>query len=371
MQCYYAMRVLCECACGGENHQLGHQNADGGERVAVANGHEVVACVVAGDSRPAVGAPPAPPAGAVPAVASPPALRGSDFEKSGVWITASEPGMASSSDSSARPLRQTTRLTEAESARLIVVQAAQAQNPAAHELANAEIADREPLSVSANYVERVTLADGSTAYLKPVGEANSRVGQMYRVAENEQAIHEAAAFHLADAMGERYSQMMPTAAVVEDEQHGLAALISHRDGVDGFSTAWQLQASPDDVHDAAFFDAVCGNADRHSGNFLVSEGDDGEDHLSLIDHGFSFHRPGGAINAPALIITRAQAGDQALDAQETQLLHRLNDSPDLLGAEPMIGTERAAAMRARITQMLNTGQIAVPDFRNWSWGDGG
>jgi hypothetical protein len=350
-QCYYAIREKCECACGGQNHQVGHQASGGGQAMTVA-GQQLVATSVSGDSRPGPGDPPPPP--------PPPPSRGHHAAAAPASSEPARTGTAGDGWDDATASYENddvgggTEATEEERERIAAVLAAQASQAAAQALADTTITYRQPLGGTANDVERITLADGSTAYLKPVEqEDTSNILGYYGVNGHEQATHEAAAFHLACAMGERYTHMVPTTALTYDDEHGMSALSAHRDGTPGMLMDWRADSDFQQVSDAAFFDAVCGNTDRHAGNFLV----DHDGSLSLIDHGFAFHKPGGAVNATQLQEHRVGMGFGRLDPHEIETLERLGASPSLLGVAPMIGEERAEAMRERIADMLNTERL--------------
>jgi hypothetical protein len=76
----------------------------------------------------------------------------------------------------------------------------------------------------------------------------------------------------------------------------------------------------------------------------------------LIDHGYTFARPGDFRNYSWLATQRVQT-DPALTYAEREVLRRVTASPDLLGLRAMLQPARAEAVRERAQKMLDTGSL--------------
>lgn len=99
--------------------------------------------------------------------------------------------------------------------------------------------------------------------------------------------------------------------------------------------------------DMSLFDIVIGNADRHAGNALVTEGG----RLSAIDHGFSFlHGRQGSLSGLKQQVTArwwAEEGIRLTSAEKSLWLKRL-DSQELIDAirdSPISDAAKSSAMR--------------------------
>jgi len=113
-------------------------------------------------------------------------------------------------------------------------------------------------------------------------------------------------------------------------------------------------AVPDQVSEAAFFDALIGQQDRNKGNVLWYE----ERHvIYLIDHSFSFARAGANHGASDLVQWRWSHGSRRLTATELDALAKLLDSDNLLTLRRFLDPERADALEARARRMRETGAM--------------
>lgn len=202
-------------------------------------------------------------------------------------------------------------------------------------------------SSSANSVSVVTLASGQRCYHKAVWGVDEELADDYDLDHSgEQALHEVAAWRVARTMGGPWRQMVaPTVLREVNGDLGSAAL-----ELPGEVGGGSLRA--DAVAAAGLFDAVIGNQDRHSGNYLAR--DDGG--VSLIDHGLAFRRPGDYVNAVHLQRARIDR-DQELSDHEREALGRLRADATLGGCAGFLRPERVEAVRERVDRMLSSGQV--------------
>ena len=250
-------------------------------------------------------------------------------------------------------------------ARIEAVVAAQRANGAAAHMAAQTIMRRDALAgdkgINATY--KVTLADGTVGYQKPAGEAHGAGESTYDAKPIEQVTHEAAAYHLSQVMGQGYAGLVPTTVMVDDPELGIASIQEHA-GTDSFyrkddDRPWEHQIHEDQLRHAALFDAVMGHQDRHQFNWRVTTLDRSHKRsVVLIDNGYAFQK-GGHLNASGFVDWRYKGGDERtrLDESERAVLSKLSNSSDLGGIAPMIGEQRAQAMRDRIEFMLDEGRI--------------
>lgn len=216
---------------------------------------------------------------------------------------------------------------------------------------------RAPLKGS-NETSRVELDNGAIGYFKPFGGENKSNEWGFGQDSAQQGIHEAAAWRLASQMGPPWSEIVPPVVIREfDGAPGSFAL--ERPGKIREQEPWK---SPE-WREAAFFDCLIGQQDRHPANYLVSG-----DRITLIDHGFCFARPGDYKNYSWFMYRRYYgeasenvAPSRELTYQEREILQRVVSSPDLLGVRGLIQDSRSDALKARAVKMLETGRI-LKDF---------
>jgi len=250
--------------------------------------------------------------------------------------------------------------------RLEAVVAAQRANGTAAHMAAQSVVDRTALDEAAqgvNATYKVELADGTIGYQKPAGGAAGN-GAGYQVTAIEQVTHEAAAYHLAQAMGEGYDGLVPPTVIVDDPELGLGSIQQHAGATDAIAVTiygdqWENQIHEDQLRHAALFDAVIGHQDRHAWNWRVTPKDSsGRRGIALIDNGYAFARS-RVLNKTGIVDWRNQGGlaRTRLDASERGVLRKLADSDDLCGIHQMVGEQRAAAMRERIEFMLDEDRV--------------
>jgi hypothetical protein len=202
---------------------------------------------------------------------------------------------------------------------------------------------------STNGCYRVELESGTTAYHKTFEGVHVRIAASYGHEDPDQIpINEAAAWRLAAALGEPVSQLVCVCVLrtIHDEPGSLSRHM--------FGEPWNiaLGSIADKATPAAFFDSLIAQQDRHAGNFLTDL-----DSLGLIDHGYTFARPGDLLNHSYLVQWRHENGEPTLTEWERGALGRLLASTDLLGLRAILLPDRADALTDRARRMTATNQI--------------
>lgn len=192
-----------------------------------------------------------------------------------------------------------------------------------------------------NTTRRVELDNGVVGYFKPFGGENKRLERGFGQDSAQQSLHEAAAWRLASQLGPPWSDIVPP-VVIRELNGEVGSFALQRPGKEKDRDPWRSG----EWREAAFFDCLIGQQDRHGGNYLVAG-----DRLSLIDHGYTFAKPGDTQNASILVWNRVHK-DPALTYSERDALQRLVSSPDLMGMENVLQPARAQALRARAERML-------------------
>lgn len=230
-----------------------------------------------------------------------------------------------------------------------------AQQTTAQDLAmlHGHILSRSPHGTSphVNGVFEVVLQGIGLAYHKPLSGVNTVNATFYGQSAVTPPMHECAAWRLAHYLGPPYSDMVPVCVMREcaGEQGSLAA-----QALGEARRPAALAVAPTQVDAAAFFDALIGQQDRHSGNFRwdVSVG-----RLWLIDHGYAFARSGDAWNAGVLIDLREADGRSGLTSDEVGILNTLAADARCGGLNEILEASRMQAMRYRIDEMLISGRV--------------
>ena len=238
---------------------------------------------------------------------------------------------------------------------------------------------------TANDVFFVMLDDRTLAVWKPLGGVEPITAAAYGHTPTDTAINEAAAWQVAKHLGEPFTELVPTAVWRElpnvrellieanpkrhprpedvyNDNYDRGVLIEYVPGhpnLEPFTAQFAVQAS-----DAALFDALIGQQDRHTTNFRW---DEGTERLHLIDNGFAFPYA----NAPAADSVFLQwrslngrlglnemlpnIGARRIDERATlEHLQRSGALPQIAG---LLREDRGACLLDRCQTMLDTGRL--------------
>lgn len=166
-------------------------------------------------------------------------------------------------------------------------------------------------------------------------------------------VHEVAAWRLAHALGGRWEQMVPT-CVLRALDVGAGALVNWRDGGPDLRV---FEEAREQVHAAAFWDALIGQQDRHARNVRF---DRQERRLALIDNGFAFARPADRFNASVFLAHRRSQNQSLLTGEEKEALENLLASDSRYGLAEFLAPDRFEAFDARAEIMLEKGMLSLP-----------
>ena len=203
-----------------------------------------------------------------------------------------------------------------------------------------------PIAEGTNTTERIELSNGVTGYFKPFDGVNDRIAFGFGQDSAQQSLHEVAAWRLAEQMGSPWNEIVPP-VVVREVRGRVGSFALERPG----KINCPIPIGAAEWQEAAFFDSLIGQQDRHPQNYLLSG-----DRITLIDHGYTFARPGDYENYSWIRDIRRRA-DPQLSSREREVLQRLVASPDLMGMRKVLQPDRADALQARAERMLLSGRI--------------
>jgi hypothetical protein len=206
-------------------------------------------------------------------------------------------------------------------------------------------------SPSASLTYYVRFDDGAEAFHKPFSGVDVATAQHYGHHPDEPPVHECAAWRLALRLGPPYSELV-AACVLREHAGEVGSLSARQHGI--ARTDEPFEAVPESCSNAAFFDSLIAQQDRHRGNYRW---DAATQKLGLIDHGFAFAQPGQLFHRSAFVAWRWAQGRQELTDQERAALRGLLDSGDLHGLAWFLLPEEADALAARARRMLEEGTI--------------
>lgn len=237
--------------------------------------------------------------------------------------------------------------------------AAISPSPVEQELLRADVivvAPHQTVHPGTSAPAAVYLAGGREAFFKRFRDQRTDLCAIYGHDRVEVPMNEVVAWRLAMALGDPWARLVPASVLrkIEDD-HGLLVGGALMDKVHGEADAAKAVTSAlDDVIAAGFWDALIGNQDRNLGNLRVSDAG-----LGLIDHGFSFGRPGDLINSATFVAVRHREGRASITNHERDALVELLDR-DLHGLRQYLAPARANALGARAQSMLADGRVPRP-----------
>lgn len=216
-----------------------------------------------------------------------------------------------------------------------------------------------------NSTNIVDLAGGLRAFHKPVRGVNGELGAVYGHDPSAMSVNECAAWRLARFLGAPYNRMVPVTVLRYHEaaspvrlqypqiSDGWGSLASEQPGVSLDPEPMEIASVNDS---AAFFDALIAQQDRHGAQYRWEAS---LKHLGLIDHGFSFARPGDVLNESVFVRRRHLEGREKLDKGELDALARI-ESAYLIGLRDVLHPDQSAALGERIKRMRKSGEVLAP-----------
>lgn len=235
------------------------------------------------------------------------------------------------------------------------------------ELWEAEISRIVPFQGGGHHVTEmfeVILETARAGYWKPhSGLASSRFGAIalanYGHEPTSAMLAECAAWQLAKAIGPPWSEMVAPVVLKGARPPGrqldVGTLSIHRHGRD--KTRGFIAELPDAANAGAFFDCLIGQQDRNEGNVLWNVAGRA---LYLIDHAFSFAKPGNQHGELLLWSWRWVQGAKELSQSELDVLGTLEGAALEDRVATFLDPERLAALRNRAHRMRSTGLILPP-----------
>lgn len=215
-----------------------------------------------------------------------------------------------------------------------------------------------------NSIQRVAFEGGGEGYFKPFAGTDTDTASAYGDTTNQQPIHEVAAWQLARNLGPEYASVVAPCAIRQHAGQWGSISLGAPGTVFGASNEARkkdIQSRPEtrkQLNDAAFFDALIGNQDRHGGNFLASHRG-----ITLIDHGFAFSPYRSA--SSDLLRIRSQGEDNRLTKSELTHLDDFLASKDACGMAGILEPERINAMRSRARGMKESGSVRTAGLRGF------
>lgn len=202
------------------------------------------------------------------------------------------------------------------------------------------------------YELRLRSSDGAEvrAFFKPANGLGQRSLELFGQTRASCVLAEALAWRLAVALGPAYAELVAPCVLrffetIDVDAPGALALA--RPGVD--ESYAPADAVPEQWAAAALFDALSGQQDRHSGNWLWDQ--DGRA-LYLIDHGYCFARRGDHCANSEILRIRRERGGLALSDAEIELLNKTLEKIAPLVLEHVLESSRVRSLRARAQAMI-------------------
>ncbi len=188
------------------------------------------------------------------------------------------------------------------------------------------------------------------AFCKPANGLRQRSLEMFGHTRASSVLAEALAWRFAVALGAPYQELVAPCvlrffdAIDTDAPAAVSLACS---GIDeSYAPADEV---PEQWAAAALFDALSGQQDRHSGNWLWNHESRA---MHLIDHGYAFACRGDHCANSEILRIRRQRGPLELSGPELELLNRAlrEVCPQML--ERVLPGSRACSLRARAQAMI-------------------
>jgi hypothetical protein len=209
------------------------------------------------------------------------------------------------------------------------------------------------------YETRLRSSTGTQAraFFKPANGLSQRSLELFGQTRASCVLAEALAWRLAVALGHPYDRLVAPCVLrffdaIDTDAPGALSLA--RPGVDG--SYEPADAAPAQWAAAALFDALSGQQDRHSGNWLW---DARSKAMHLIDHGYAFARRGDHLANSEILRVRRQRGPLSLDDTELRLLERTLEEIAPLLTECALSSGRAHSFRSRAQAMLTAPRVVL------------
>ncbi len=204
------------------------------------------------------------------------------------------------------------------------------------------------------FPSRVTLDSGVQGIFKPTVLPPDVPRRAHFTSSHEfdpelGVLNELGTRQLAYRLGDPWRSLVP-ATVLRAVRGQLGSVQLWRAGQTGFPGAGVPR--PRGWAEAAFFDELAGNPDRHDANVLIDNPPGRPAAMTLPDGGGAFQLT-DRVHSQWPIARERHTFHPGLTHQERRVLWRLLGSPGLLEVGPIIGARRAAALRERGTRMLS------------------
>jgi hypothetical protein len=195
------------------------------------------------------------------------------------------------------------------------------------------------------------------AFFKPANGLRQRSLEMFGQTRASCVLAEALAWRFAVALGAPYETLLAPCVLrffdaIDSDAPGAMSLACPGVG-ESYAPADEV---PEQWAAAALFDALSGQQDRHSGNWLWDEQSRA---LRLIDHGYGFACRGDHSANSEILRVRRHCGPLELSDSELALLGRIIDEADLLAVERVLYESRARSLRARAQAMTASPRVIL------------
>jgi len=233
-----------------------------------------------------------------------------------------------------------------------------------HRLSYAPVAFKDPnwRVESATSVARCELTTGGAGYFKSYIEDDDHAGAFdgYGMSALSAGIAEVNAYRLAKLFGEGYDELVPETAfrAVDGEVGTLQKEVKPDREI--LSDYEENEALREDFRNAAIFDFVIGNMDRHSENYIYEpegEGRARRNRIRLIDNSFSFpaHSGQDVVNESVFADNYGSGGGYDLKNKRSIPSYSLHIDDMRLKVKDL---RKLAAVREGVARWIEEGTIA-------------